>query len=92
MNKFLWINRCSLTPQQIPNNGNIWLFNTIDEYNNNKDNDIRIPRKANGDTYELEDLNEEQFKIAYVFLKKLKNGLVLQQYLKNVKKVLSLYV
>jgi hypothetical protein len=64
----------------------MWLFSTIDQYNNNKDDDIRIPRKANGDTYELEDLNKEQFKIAYVILKKIKSGLVLQLQRKHVKK------
>jgi len=64
-------------PQQTPNNGNTWLFDTIDYYNNNKDNDLRIPRKTNGDTYELEDLNEEQFKIAYVILNKIKEWLSL---------------
>ena len=63
---------------QTPKNGKTWLFSTIDEYNNNKNSYIRIPKKANGETYELIDLNDEQFKIAYVILKKIKEWLSLK--------------
>jgi hypothetical protein len=48
------------------------LFSKIDEYNNNKNNNLRIPKKTNGEEFKLEDLNEDQFKIAYVILKKIK--------------------
>jgi hypothetical protein len=47
----------------------------IDEYNNNKNNNLRIPKKTNGEEFKLEDLNEDQFKIAYVILKKIKEWL-----------------
>jgi hypothetical protein len=33
----------------------------IDQYNSSKNNHLRIPKKADSDTYKLEDLNEEQF-------------------------------
>ena len=55
---------------QLPEDGKSWLFSNIDDYNNNKDNNLRLPRKTIGELYKLEDLNEEQFKIAYVILKK----------------------
>ncbi len=57
---------------QLPDDGKSWLFSNIDDYNNNKDNNLRLPRKTNGELYKLEDLNKEQFKIAYVILKKIK--------------------
>ncbi len=55
---------------QLPEDGKSWLFSNIDDYNNNKENNLRLPRKTNGELYKLEDLNEEQFKIAYVILKR----------------------
>ena len=53
------------------------MFSKIDEYNNNKNNNLRIPKKTNGEEFKLEDLNEDQFKIAYVILKKIKEWLSL---------------
>ncbi len=76
---------------QTPQNGKTWLFSTIDQYNNNKNCYIRIPRKANGETYELTDLNDEQFKIAYVILKKIKEWLSLKSASKDRKKDSSHY-
>jgi hypothetical protein len=44
-------------------------YTKIDEYTNTKNNNIRIPKKANGNEFKLEDLNEGQFNIAYIILK-----------------------
>ncbi len=71
---------------QTPGDGNTWLFSKIDEYNNMKDNELRIPRKPNGDNYRLQDLNEEQFKIACVILKKIKEWLSLMNASQDKKK------
>ena len=71
---------------QTPGDGSTWLFSKIDEYNNMKDNELRIPRKPNGDNYRLQDLNEEQFKIAYVILKKIKEWLSLMNASQDKKK------
>ena len=62
---------------QTPDDGDSWLFSKIDEYNTTRDVSLRIPKKANGDDYKLFNLNEEQFKIAYVILKKIKKWLSL---------------
>jgi hypothetical protein len=56
-------------------NGENWLFKKIDEYTNTKNNCLQIPKKKIGDEYKLQDLNEGQFKIAYVILKKIKEWL-----------------
>jgi hypothetical protein len=55
------------------------LFSKINEYNNNRNNNLRIPNKENGEEFKLklEYLNEDQFKIAYVILKKIKEWLSL---------------
>jgi len=71
---------------QLPEDGKSWLFAKIDDYNNNKDNNLRLPRKTNGELYKLEDLNEEQFKIAYVILKKIKEWLSLYNATEDRKK------
>ena len=63
-----------------PKNGENWLFHNIDTYTiQKKKNKLRIPKKTNREEYRLEDLNEDQFKIAYVIIKKIKNGYILQQ-------------
>jgi len=51
----------------------------IDQYNSSKNNHLRIPKKADGDTYKLEDLNEEQFQIAYIIQSKIREWLDLQE-------------
>jgi len=58
-----------------PKNGENWLFHKIDKYTIQKNNKLRIPKKRNGEEYRLEDLNEGQFKIAYVIFKKIKEWL-----------------
>jgi len=58
----------------------------IDECNSSKNNHLRVPKKANGDAYRLEDLNEEQFQIAYVILHKIREWLSLHSSPKSKKK------
>jgi len=49
-----------------PKNGENWLFHKTDKYTIQKNNKLWIPKKTNGEEYRLDDLNEGQFKIAYV--------------------------
>jgi len=76
---------------QLPEDGKSWLFSNIDDYNNNKDNNLRLPRKTNGELYKLENLNEEQFKIAYVILKKIKEWVSLYNATEDRKRNLNHY-
>ena len=73
------INHFIILVYKTPKNGENWLFHKIDKSTIQKNNKLQIPEKANGEEYRLEDLNEGQFKIAYVILKKIKNGYILQQ-------------
>jgi ABC-type glutathione transport system ATPase component len=41
-------------------------------YNNGKNSNLRIPRGKNNADFKLENLNEDQFKVAYVIIRKLK--------------------
>jgi len=56
----------------MPKDGAIWLVNEIGVYNNDKNSNLRIPKGKNNADFKLENLNEDQFKVAYVILRKIK--------------------
>ena len=62
----------SLCINQTPNDGHTWLMNEITSYNDKKDEDIRIPRGRNNTELKLEHLNDDQFKVAFLILRKIR--------------------
>ena len=50
----------------------MWLVNEISLYNNKKDEDIKIPRGQNNTELKLEHLNDDQFKVAFLILRKIR--------------------
>jgi len=62
----------SLCVNQTPNDGQMWLMNEISSYNDKKDEDIRIPRGRNNTELKLEHLNDDQFKVAFLILQKIR--------------------
>jgi len=47
-------------------------MNEITSYNDKKDEDIRIPRGRNNTELKLEHLNDDQFKVAFLILRKIR--------------------
>jgi hypothetical protein len=62
----------SLCINQTPNDGQTWLMNEITSYNDKKDEDIWIPRGRNNTELKLEHLNDDQFKVAFLILRKIR--------------------
>ena len=56
---------------QTPDNGAYWLQNEIETYNYNKNSKLRIPKSKDNKQYKLEDLNTDQFTVAYIILDKI---------------------
>jgi hypothetical protein len=50
----------------------MWLVNEISSYNDKKDEDVRIPRGRNNTELKLEPLNDDQFKVAFLILQKIR--------------------
>ncbi len=72
---------------QTPEDGQSWLFSKIDEYNRDKNNNLRITKNTNGEVFNLEDLNEDQFKLPMLCWKRSKNGSVWFQQVKQEKTI-----
>jgi len=75
-----------LSYYQTPNNGKTWLQDATDKYNMNKDNSLRIPKSKNNGDLKLEQLNEDQFNVAYVIFDKVREWINLKSASSQVKK------
>lgn len=75
-----------LNTHQTPRDGESWLLSQIDKYSENKHNKLRIPLKKNGKKYKLKHLNNDQFKIAFIILSKIKEWIDLEHASKEEKK------
>ena len=58
-----------------PQNGQSWLFDEIENLNKQRDEHLHIPKNDDNTDYKLENLNDDQFKIAFVILTKIKEWL-----------------
>jgi hypothetical protein len=75
-----------------PKNGDMWLNEQIKEYNEKKDNHIRIPKARNNEPYKLKNLNNDQFRVAYVILNKVRQWVNLKDATVDEKKKSSHFV
>jgi hypothetical protein len=50
----------------------MWSVNEISLYNDKKDEDIRITRGRDDTELKLEHLNDDQFKVAFLILRKIR--------------------
>ena len=51
------------------------LFDEVENLNEQRDEHLHIPKDGNNTDYKLDDLNNDQFKIAFVILTKIKEWL-----------------
>ena len=59
-----------LNPSPPP--GQTWLFDEVKKLNETRNEKVQIPKTNEGTDFKLNDLNDEQFKIAFVVLAKIK--------------------
>ncbi len=71
---------------QAPDNGAFWLKESINQYNEKKNCSLRIPKGKNNQDFLLENLNDYQFKIAYIILSKIREWINLEKAPLNSKK------
>ena len=62
---------------QTPSDGDCWLMNQVQEHNTKRNTGLRIPtyfdkKEEKQANYQLKDLNDDQFHIAYYILKKIR--------------------
>lgn len=71
---------------QTPEDGKTWLTNKINEYNDSKNVNLRIPTDKKGKPLRLRNLNKDQFKVAYMILQKCREWINIKNKTPNEKK------
>jgi hypothetical protein len=64
---------------QTPDNGAFWLQESINQYNEKKNCTLRIPQGKNNQEFLLKNLNNDQFRIAYIILSKIREWINLEK-------------